>query len=272
MVVEKKRIALVIQYLGSNYCGWQRQAQHNSIQEEIERVITEFLGKKVQIHGAGRTDSGVHAAAQVAHFDDRFSPIPPRKWAKILNDRLPSDIRITASKQVDNDWHARFSAQFRRYRYTIYTGKQPNVFLDQIAWHYYHQPLAVELMEAALTPMLGKYDLRAFRRANSTRAHSLVEIQEIKCFQSNLIITVEIQADGFLYGMVRLIMGLLIEVGRKKLTPNDFTQIWQTQDRPAVKYSAPAKGLCLLRVGYENFPFTRKVWYDNQPYFSLPIC
>lgn len=270
MVVGNKRVALVIQYLGTNYCGWQRQAEHKSVQEEIETVITTFLGQTVQIHGAGRTDSGVHAAAQVAHFDDGFSPIPPNKWAKILNDRLPPDIRITASSQVDNNWHARFSAQYRRYRYTIYTGKEPNIFLEKLTWHYYHQPLSEKLMEAALNPLLGNHDLRAFRRANSKRSHSLVEVQAVKCSPGNAIITIEIQAEGFLYGMVRLIVGLLVEVGTGRLTPDNFTQIWQTKNRQAVKYSAPAKGLCLLRVGYNEFPFPHKVWYDNQPHFYLP--
>jgi tRNA pseudouridine38-40 synthase len=170
-VLPKKRVALVIQYLGTNYCGWQRQTKHKSVQEEIETVLADFLGKTVPIHGAGRTDSGVHAAAQVAHFDDEFSPIPPERWAKVLNNRLPSDIAITASALVPNDWHARFSARSRRYRYTIYTDKKPNLFLNPLSWHYYHQPLSEKLMQSALEPLLGNHDLSAFRRANSERAH-----------------------------------------------------------------------------------------------------
>lgn len=263
-----QRIALVIQYLGTNFHGWQRQPNRRTIQEEIEKALASVIGHSVTVHGAGRTDAGVHAAAQVAHFE-YTGPIPAHKWAKILNTRLPLDILIRASARVSDSWHARFSALWRRYRYTIYTDKQPNVFVGAVSWHYYQTSLEESLIQTALNPLIGKHNLAAFRRAGSERKHSWVEIQEAQCYRDRSFLYLEIQANGFLYGMVRLLVGMLIEVGTQTRLPEDFTELWQNQKREEVKYSAPAKGLCLLRVGYSEFPFPKQIWYDTQPTFNL---
>ena len=138
-----QRVALVIQYTGTNLCGWQKQPEERTVQSELEKSIADVLGQPVDIYGAGRTDSGVHAAAQVAHFDNP-SVIPAHKWASVLNNRLPDDIVIRASALVTDDWHARFSALYRRYRYTIYTERRPNLFVRPYSWHYYHEPLDLE--------------------------------------------------------------------------------------------------------------------------------
>lgn len=260
------RVALVIQYLGTHFHGWQRQAQHRSVQEEIENAIATILGYSVNLHGAGRTDSGVHAAAQVAHFD-ATSMIPPHKWASVLNSYLPKDILIRASGEVDSNWHARFSAVYRRYRYTLYTEKRPNLFVKSFCWHYYHAPLDESLIQAALEPLIGRHHLAAFERANSARKHSWVEVQFAKCYREGPFIHIEIQADGFLYGMVRLLVGMLVQVGTKERDIANFTDIWKNERRDEVKYSAPAQGLCLLRVGYLEFPFPQEVWFDTQPKF-----
>ena len=220
------------------------------------------------IYGAGRTDAGVHAAAQVAHFE-YAGPIPASKWAKIINSRLPEDILIRSSAAVPSDWHACFSALWRRYRYTIYTDKIANLFLNQVSWHYYHEPLDELLMQQALETLLGKNDLTAFRRTGSTRRHSWVNVQEVKCHRRDGLLQLEIQADGFLYGMVRLLVGMLVEVGTHKRSLSNFIQIWQNKRREEVKYSAPAKGLCLLRVGYAQFPFSPNLWFDTQPMYVL---
>lgn len=264
-----QRVALVIQYSGTHLLGWQKQPQGRTVQSEIERAIAKVLDRSVSIYGAGRTDSGVHAAAQVAHFDNP-SVIPANSWAAVLNSRLPDDIVIRASAPVDDDWHARFSASYRRYRYTIYTAAQPNLFVRPYSWHYYQQPLAIERMQAAVVPMLGTHHLAAFHRTDSGRSHSWVEIQDVSCHQSGDFVQIEIQANGFLYGMVRLLVGLLIQVGNGDLSISEFTKIWQTEQRSQVRHSAPAKGLCLLRVGYPDFPFPKSVWYDTQPQFLLP--
>ncbi len=264
-----QRIALVVQYAGTHLYGWQRQSRGRTVQSEIESAIAQVIGHPVVIYGAGRTDSGVHAAAQVAHFDNP-SVIPAERWAAILNSRLPDDILIRASAEVPERWHARFSAIYRRYRYTIYTAKRPNLFVRPYCWHYYHEPLELARMQAAVAPLLGKHHLAAFHRSDSGRSHSWVDVQDVGCHQSGEFIQIEIQANGFLYGMVRLLVGMLVQVGNGDLTVAQFTDIWQTEQRDRVRHSAPAKGLCLLRVGYPDFPFDKSIWYDTQPQFLLP--
>ena len=263
------RVALVIQYLGTHFYGWQRQPQHRSVQEEIEKVLSTVEHQPVTLHGAGRTDTGVHAAAQVAHFN-ATSSIPAHRWAAVLNSRLPEDILIRASALVAPDWHARFSASWRRYRYTIYTDACPNLFVRPLSWHYYHAPLDESLIQEALTPLIGKHHLAAFHRANSGRSHSWVDVQAAECYRNGSFIHIEIQANGFLYGMVRLLVGILVQVGRGELQPKHFTELWVNQRREEVKYAAPAKGLCLLRVGYPDSPFPQEAWFDTQPKFLLP--
>ncbi|MGQ4645825.1 tRNA pseudouridine(38-40) synthase TruA [Lyngbya aestuarii] len=267
---QTQRVAIVIQYLGTNFHGWQRQPCHRSVQEEIEEVLSTLQHRKVTVQAAGRTDSGVHAAAQVAHFN-AISPIPACKWAAVLNSRLPEDILIRASASVAPDWHARFSAVWRRYRYTIYTDALPNLFVGPFSWHYYQTPLDECLIQAALKPLIGKHHLAAFHRANSGRTHSWVDVQAAECCRNGSFIQIEIQANGFLYGMVRLLVGMLVQVGAGKLRPNEFTELWVNQRREEVKYAAPAKGLCLLRVGYPDSPFPPEVWFDTQPKFLLPL-
>lgn len=266
---QTQRVALVIQYLGTHFHGWQRQPQHRSVQEEIERTIASVLDHPVTLHGAGRTDAGVHAAAQVAHFEAP-GHIPAHRWASILNSRLPNDILIRGSAQVEQTWHARFSACWRRYRYTIYTDACPNLFVRPFAWHYYLAPLEASLMQAALEPLLGRQHLAAFHRAGSSRAHSWVDVQAAECIRRGPFIQIELQASGFLYGMVRLLVGMLVEVGRGDRSPAEFTELWQQQRRDLVKYAAPPQGLCLLRVGYPEFPFSPEIWFDTQPQLTLP--
>ncbi|MBD2137456.1 tRNA pseudouridine(38-40) synthase TruA [Anabaena sp. FACHB-1237] len=261
---KSQKVALVIQYLGTHFHGWQRQKGQRSVQEEIERAIAEVLGHHVTLHGAGRTDAGVHAAAQVAHFQ-ATGLIPAHRWAKILNSRLPPDILIRASAGVSDNWHARFSAIYRRYRYTIYTEQLANLFLQPFSWHYYYAPLDETLIKSALTPLLGKHHLAAFHRAGSARKHSWVEIQAVECSRQGPVIHIEIQANGFLYGMVRLLIGMVVEVGSGARSLGNFTEIWQQERREEVKYAAPSQGLCLLRVGYPDFPFPSEIWYDTQP-------
>ena len=125
-------------------------------------------------------------------------------------------------------------------------------------------------MQAALEPMLGRHHLAAFHRAGSSRSHSWVEVQDVSCQRRGPIVEIEIQASGFLYGMVRLLVGLLVEVGTGERSPSEFTEIWTQQRRDLVKYAAPPQGLCLLRVGYPDFPFPAEIWFDSQPRLLLP--
>ncbi|WP_017314786.1 tRNA pseudouridine(38-40) synthase TruA [Mastigocladopsis repens] len=258
------RVALVIQYLGTHFHGWQRQLQLRTVQEEIEKAISHVVGHPVTLYGAGRTDAGVHAAAQVAHFNVT-SKIPAYKWATILNSYLPEDILIRASAEVSHHWHARFSATYRRYRYTLYTEELPNLFAKPFSWHYYYVPLDESLIQAALKPLIGYHHLAAFRRSNSRRQHSWVEVQAAECYRTGPFLQIEIQADGFLYGMVRLLVGMVVQVGSGQRTLDNFIDLWKYQRRQEVKYAAPPQGLCLLRVGYPDFPFPPEIWFDAQP-------
>ncbi len=271
-----KRIALVLQYLGTHFHGWQRQPSHRSVQAEIEQSLEAITGCKTTLYGAGRTDSGVHAAAQVAHFETTC-PIPAHRWSNVLNKYLPEDIAVRGSAEVPQSWHARFSAKWRRYRYSLYTDPRPNLFLRPFTWHYYYQPLDVDKMQAALAPLVGHHHLAAFHRAGSNRPHSWVDVQEAHCRRvvhqnghpSDSLVEIELQASGFLYGMMRLLVGMLVQVGRGLRSPESFTQIWQTEQREEVRYAAPPQGLCLLRVGYPLFPFPPEVWFDTFPQFQL---
>ncbi|HEY9907519.1 MAG TPA: tRNA pseudouridine(38-40) synthase TruA [Thermosynechococcaceae cyanobacterium] len=264
-----QRVALVIQYQGTHFHGWQYQPHQRTVQEEIEVALAQVLGHSVRIHAAGRTDSGVHAAAQVAHFDAP-SHIPAQRWANILNSRLPEDVLVRAAAAVSDSWHARFSALWRRYRYTLYTDPTPNLFVRPFSWHYYYESLDESLIQEALNPLVGRYHLAAFHRAGSSRPHSWVDVQAAECKRQGSFVAIEVQASGFLYGMMRLLVGLLVQVGRGLRSPLSFTEIWQAQHRDQVKYAAPPQGLCLLRVGYPDFPFAPNVWFDTQPLFVLP--
>jgi tRNA pseudouridine38-40 synthase len=269
-----QRIALVIQYLGTHFHGWQWQPNQRTVQEEIELALQGVLGHPIRIQGAGRTDSGVHAAAQVAHFNAP-TMIPAHRWASILNARLPEDILIRASAAVPDNWHARFSALWRRYRYLLYTDSRPNLFVRPFCWHYYHEPLNEALIQEALNPLMGRHHLAAFHRSGSKRPHSWVDVHAAQCDRQGSFISIEVQASGFLYGMMRLLVGVLVEVGQGLRSPSSFTNLWTSERREDVKYAAPAQGLCLLRVGYAEFPFPPETWFDTQPSFvfsSLSDC
>jgi tRNA pseudouridine38-40 synthase len=264
-----QRVALVVQYIGTHFNGWQRQPDQRTVQAELEDTIASVLGRPVVIHAAGRTDTGVHAAAQVVHFDVQ-TRIPPHRWMGILNDRLPQDILIRVAAAVPDQWHARFSAVWRRYRYTLFTNPRPNLFVQPVAWHYYYVPIDAGLMQQALNPLIGRHHLAAFHRAGSKRPHSWVDVQAAQCERHGDFVTIEVQASGFLYGMMRLLVGMLVQVGSGDRSAADFTELWTQERRDEVRYAAPPQGLCLLRVGYPDCPFPEDAWFDAQPQLSLP--
>jgi tRNA pseudouridine38-40 synthase len=268
-----QRIALCFQYDGAPYCGWQRQSNGISVQEVLERVIGELepqagLGGSLSCMAAGRTDAGVHAAAQVAHFDPA-GPIPAHRWPAALNGRLPASIRVRAAAAVSNDWHACFSACYRRYRYTIYNGRRPNLFLAPWSWHRYRQRLDEQAMDQALHTLLGEHDFSAFQRAGSRRAHARTTIQQVSLERYGDLLSVEVQASGFLYGMMRLLLGQLVAVGESRCSVAAFEQRWRQRRRAEVREAAPAHGLCLLRVGYPTPLFEEAGCFDCQPRFLL---
>jgi len=227
--------------------------------------------RPVQAVAAGRTDAGVHAAGQVVHFDC-CGPIPSHRWAPALNGRLPGSIRVREAVERPLDWHACHSASYRRYRYTIYNGRRPNLFLTPWSWHRYHCRLNEGRMEQALKGLLGLHDFTAFMKAGSRRAHARTTIQEVTLERQGDLISLEIQASGFLYGMVRLLTAQLVAVGEHRLSPNAFERRWRERRRSEVKEAAPAQGLCLLRAGYPETLFSTGGWYDSQPRFFLATC
>jgi len=264
-----RRIGLCLQYNGAAFHGWQRQPHHASVQQTLEEAIAALdPHRPVLAVAAGRTDTGVHAAGQVAHFDCS-GPIPPQRWARALNGRLPASVRIRAATAVPPEWHARFSATYRRYRYTLYNGRTPNLFLAPWSWHRWQVRLDEERMAEALQPLLGHHDFSAFQRSGSLRAHARTTLQEAEVRREGDLLVVELQASGFLYGMVRLVMGQLVAVGEGRLSPQSFGERWRRQQRSAVREAAPPHGLCLLRIGYPDAVFPEAAWYDGQPQFRL---
>ena len=264
-----RRIALCLQYDGAVYCGWQRQPRDPSVQETLEAALAQLdPHRPAAVVAAGRTDSGVHAAGQVVHFD-AAGPIPAARWPAALNGRLPASIRVRAAAAVPADWHACFSACYRRYRYTLYNGRSPNLFLAPWSWQRYQVRLDEGLMRLALEGMLGEHDFAAFERAGSARSHSRTTLQEVSLVRRGDLIEVELQASGFLYGMVRLVMGQLVALGEGRLSLETFERRWRTGARQEVKEAAPPQGLCLLRVGYPEAVFPTSAWYDCQPRYLL---
>ena len=265
-----KRVALVIQYDGSAYSGWQNQKDLLTVQGTLEEKIADLDPiRPVKVIAAGRTDAGVHASGQVVHFDCS-GPIPYHKWASALNGRLPESIKVLESVSVSSDWHACHSAKYRRYRYSIFNASYSNLFLQKISWHRYGSKLDINLMKQALNDLLGLHDFAAFQKAGSTRSNSLTTVQDVSISRHGDIVTVEIQATGFLYGMVRLLMGQLVSIGEKRLSLEEFTRRWKNALRSEVKEAAPPHGLCLIRVGYEEKLFSKEKSFDTFPNFSLP--
>ena len=266
-----KRIALVIQYDGSDFSGWQNQKNLPTIQGSLEEKIAELdPHRPIKVIAAGRTDAGVHASGQVVHFDCS-GPIPANKWPSALNGRLPSSIKVLEAVYVSPDWHACYLARYRRYKYSIFNGCYPNLFIQNISWHRYRFRLNEKLMEDALQDLLGFHDFAAFQKAGSNRSNSFTTVQDVSIFRKGDIVTVEIQASGFLYGMVRLLMGQLVAVGEKRLSLENFRYRWKKGLRSEVKEAAPPHGLCLIRVGYEKKIFSKEKSFDTFPSFSLPI-
>ncbi len=264
-----RRIALNIQYEGTHFCGWQRQSDAFSVQQALEEAIASLDPfRPIKTVASGRTDAGVHASGQVVHFDCSRQ-IPSYRWASALNGRLPQTVRVIEAVEPPKDWHACYSAKFRRYRYTIYNGRRPNLFLTNWSWHRYRIHLDESLMRKALEGIVGTHDFGAFERAGSQRAHSFTTIQEVQLERNGDLLILEIQASGFLYGMVRLLVGQLVSVGEHKLSLKIFEKRWKEKRRSEVKESAPAKGLCLIRVGYSEKIFSEPMCFDSAPKFLL---
>ena len=262
------RIALLVQYDGSDYSGWQRQINADTVQETLERALLKITCQVVKTFAAGRTDAGVHASGQVVHFDIDYI-IPGNRYSDVLNSLLPSTIRILESVEVKDNWHACYSAMYRHYRYVINNSKFPNLFINNWSWHRYQKVLDEVLMVNASKIMEGEHDFFAFQKTGTNRKTSVTKIINIDIRRVEDLILIDIKATGFLYGMVRLIVGQLILVGEKKISPEIFTDRWVNKKKNDVKESAPAKGLCLVNTVYKENVFKKIKKNDLFPVFLI---
>ena len=246
--MEKKRILLTIAYDGTAYCGWQYQENGPSIQEEIEKALEKALGVFTRVTGASRTDAGVHALGQRAHFD-AVSSIPPEKYPFVLNRYLPEDIRVTAGVRVPDDFHARFQAVGKWYTYRIHNAPHASaVFRNCTA----HVPLRLDedAMRESGRALLGVHDFAAFAAAGGQAKTTVRAIDAFFVERSGDEITIRVHGDGFLYNMVRIIAGTLIDVGHGKIDPGCVARAIESKNRLDLGVTAPARGLELTRVEY----------------------
>ena len=263
-----KRVALLVQYDGTDYSGWQRQKNATTVQEILERALLKITNHIVKTFAAGRTDAGVHASGQVVHFDIDCV-IPGSRFSVLLNSLLPSTIRVLESVEVKDSWHACYSAMYRHYRYVINNSKFSNVFINSWSWHRYQKVLDEVLLSNASKRMEGEHDFFAFQKSGSNRSTSITTIKSIDVKRVEDLILVDIKATGFLYGMVRLIVGQLILVGERKISPEIFTDRWVNKKKNDVKESAPSKGLCFVNAVYEENVFKKINKNDFFPIFLI---
>lgn len=241
-------IKLYLQFDGTNYNGWQIQPDKPTVQGILKDAFFKITGEDVMPKGSSRTDSGVHAKGYVANVHTNTN-IPCDRLVYALNTVLPPDIVCYASGEVDEDFCASRSAKMKTYRYTIDNGEFKNVFLDRFAWHYKY-PLDTEKMQSAAKQFIGTHDFSGFASSGYTVKTTVRTIYSLKIEKTGNTITIDVTGDGFLYNMVRIIVGTLVYVGSGKIAPDDITDIINSTDRRRAGITAPAKGLCLKEVFY----------------------
>lgn len=243
-----RNIKLTIEYDGSRYYGWQSQPNVITIQEEIEKALKKITKEDITIFGSGRTDKGVHALGQVANFITN-SKIEASKFMLALNSLLPKDIVIINSEEVHKDFHARFSAIGKQYEYRIYNSKIRSPINKNFSYHVYYNLDLEKIIEAS------KYfeitsDFSAFMASNSTVKDTIRTIYKLTIRKENNFLIVNITGNGFLYNMVRIIVGTLIDTGRGKIAVEDIPEIIKNTDRKKAGHTAPPQGLYLKEVYY----------------------
>jgi len=243
-------IKLTIEYDGSNYCGWQRQINGISVQEIIEDSIFKLINEKVTINGSGRTDAKVHAYGQVANFKTD-STIPPEIFYKALNRMLPNDIKCINSQLVDDTFHARYNATGKHYRYLILNREiRPTIqkgYVEHIV-----KPLDINLMKKALKYFEGQHDFVGFMSSKSNIKNTIRTINSTNIDIKGDLIIIDISGNGFLYNMVRIIVGVLVDVGRGRIKIDEIKDIIESKDRNRVGKTLSASGLYLMEVFYQN--------------------
>ncbi len=245
-----KRVKMVVAYDGTNYCGWQVQPNGITIEEVLNRSLSSLLGETIEVMGASRTDSGVHSLGNVAVFDTD-ARMPADKIAFALNQRLPEDIVVQGSCEVPSDWHPRYQESTKTYEYRILnrTFRMPTRRFDT---YFYHYPLDVERMSEAASFLVGAHDFASFCAANAQVKSTVRTIYACTAQKENDIITIRVTGNGFLYNMVRIIAGTLIEVGAGKRRPEEIKDILAAENRDAAGPTAPAQGLTMMGIEYKQ--------------------
>lgn len=244
-----KNIKMLLQYDGTRYDGWQKQTNTaDTIQGKLEQVLERMTGKKVEVHGSGRTDAGVHASGQVAnaHLDTALSAEEIRDY---LNQYLPEDILVVEAEEVSDRFHSRLNATEKIYAYRVDTAKKSGVF-ERKYLYTLGEKLDVEAMKKAAKFLCGTHDFKGFCTGRNGKKSTVRTIRGIRIRTYGTVVEMRFRGDGFLYNMVRILAGTLIEVGLGRRTPESMEELLKTRDRTQAGFTAPAKGLILTAVFY----------------------
>jgi tRNA pseudouridine38-40 synthase len=246
---EKKNLKLIVVYDGTRYHGWQRQKGDPTIQAIIEDSVRTIVGERITLIGSGRTDAGVHALCQVCNFITR-SDINPDSMRQGLNSLLPDDIKIKRIEKVSLDFHARYSVKSKAYEYRIFNRKDPNVFLRNYTWHI-RDKLDIEAMGSSLSMLIGRHDFSSFKSSGSANKDPVREMIRAELHGPRQgVLSFLFEANGFLRHMVRNIIGTVVEVGKDKISLDEFQEIFQSHNRINAGMKAPPQGLFLKMVKY----------------------
>ena len=248
LVPEYKRIRLTVAYDGTNYHGWQIQDNGITIESELNRCLEELLGEPVQVIGASRTDAGVHALGNIAVFDTK-SRMPAEKFSYALNQRLPEDIRIQRSEEVALDWHPRHCASRKTYEYRIYRAEFP-MPVRRLYSYFTYRVLDVDKMRQAAAYLIGEHDFKSFCQTGAQVESTLRTVYSLEVEEQGPELVIRVCGNGFLYNMVRIIAGTLMEAGQGKREPESMAAVLEARDRTAAGPTAPAQGLTLVRYEY----------------------
>ncbi|PKM49260.1 MAG: tRNA pseudouridine(38-40) synthase TruA [Firmicutes bacterium HGW-Firmicutes-7] len=239
---------IIIAYDGTNYCGWQKQIKHKTIEGELIKACSRIFKEPFIIKGSSRTDAGVHALGQAATIETN-TQLPPYKLCLALNCYLPKDIVVQGAEEVDFDFHPRYHAKEKTYIYKIYNAKIPLPQESRFSY-FYHRPINIERMKEASKYFLGEHDFVAFSSVGGSVKTSVRTLYKCDVVQKGKLIEFTVTGNSFLYNMVRIIVGTLIEVGIGKLEPEEITGIIESRDRLKPGKKSPAKGLTLVEIKY----------------------
>lgn len=243
-----RNIKLIIEYDGTKYGGWQRQKNAPTIQEALEKGISLLTGENVEVIGSSRTDAGVHARGFVCNFKT-MSSIPEYKFKDAINSKLPSDIVVLNSSEVSLDFHSRYSAVGKTYSYTI-LNREMRAAIERDYVYHYKNNLDIDKMREGSKYFLGTHDFSAFKNTGSSVKTTVRTIKDLVIIKEGDYIKIYVTGDGFLYNMVRIMVGTLIDVGIGKINESHIKTIIELRDRRNAGKSAPASGLCLEKVYY----------------------